>query len=45
MKKLFLSVFEGVPQFEMKKIDLELGILDIVEKKLKYLNQKVRMYV
>ena len=41
-EETFLSVFEGVPQFEMKKPDLELGILDVVQKKLKYLDQKVR---
>jgi len=29
----FLSVFEGVPQFEMNKADLGLGILDIVAEK------------
>lgn len=29
----FLSVFEGVPQFEMKKADLGLGILDVVTQK------------
>jgi tyrosyl-tRNA synthetase len=29
----FLSVFEGVPQFEMSKVDLGLGILDIVAEK------------
>ena len=29
----FLSVFEGVPQFEMSKADLGLGILDIVAEK------------
>ena len=29
----FLSVFEGVPQFEMSKADLGLGILDIVAAK------------
>ena len=29
----FLSVFEGVPQFEMSKADLSLGILDIVAEK------------
>ncbi|MDP7567928.1 MAG: tyrosine--tRNA ligase, partial [Flavobacteriales bacterium] len=29
----FLSVFEGVPQFEMSKADLALGILDIVAEK------------
>ncbi len=29
----FLSIFEGVPQFEMSKADLGLGILDIVAEK------------
>lgn len=29
----FLSVFEGVPQFEMSKADLGLGILDILAEK------------
>ena len=29
----FLSVFDGVPQFEMSKADLGLGILDIVAEK------------
>jgi tyrosyl-tRNA synthetase len=29
----FLSVFEGVPQFEMSKVDLGLGILDILAEK------------
>ena len=29
----FLSVFEGVPQFEMNKADLGLGILDILAEK------------
>jgi len=29
----FLSVFEGVPQFEMNKADLALGILDILAEK------------
>ena len=29
----FLSVFEGVPQFEMHKADLALGILDILAEK------------
>lgn len=32
-KETFLSVFEGVPKFEMKKADLGLGILDIVSEK------------
>ena len=29
----FLSVFEGVPQYEMSKADLGLGILDILAEK------------
>ena len=29
----FLSVFEGVPQFEMKKEDLSSGILDVLAEK------------
>ena len=29
----FLSVFEGVPQFEMKKEDLNFGILDVLAEK------------
>ena len=32
-EETFLSVFEGVPQFEMNKDDLGLGILDIVAEK------------
>ncbi len=32
-EETFLSVFEGVPQFEMKKADLGLGILDVVTQK------------
>ncbi len=32
-EETFLSVFEGVPQFEMKKTDLGLGILDVVAEK------------
>ncbi len=32
-EETFLSVFEGVPQFEMSKADLGLGILDIVAEK------------
>jgi tyrosyl-tRNA synthetase len=32
-EETFLSVFEGVPQFEMSKADLNLGILDIVAEK------------
>jgi tyrosyl-tRNA synthetase len=32
-EETFLSVFEGVPQFEMKKADLGLGILDILAEK------------
>ncbi|MEC7863454.1 MAG: tyrosine--tRNA ligase [Bacteroidota bacterium] len=36
----FLSVFEGVPQFEIKKPDLRLGILDIVAKKTQIFSSK-----
>ena len=36
----FLSVFEGVPQFEMSKADLDLGILDIVAEKTKIFTSK-----
>jgi tyrosyl-tRNA synthetase len=32
-EETFLTVFEGVPQFEMSKADLALGILDIVAEK------------
>jgi tyrosyl-tRNA synthetase len=32
-EETFLSVFEGVPQFEMNKADLGLGILDILAEK------------
>ena len=32
-EETFLSVFEGVPQFEISKADLDLGILDIVAEK------------
>ena len=32
-EETFLSVFEGVPQFDMKKVDLGLGILDVVTQK------------
>ena len=39
-EETFLSVFEGVPQFEMKKIDLELGILDIVVEKTQIFSSK-----
>ena len=39
-EETFLSVFEGVPQFEMKKIDLELGILDIVVEKTQIFDSK-----
>ena len=39
-EEIFLSVFEGVPQFEMKKIDLELGILDIVVQKTQIFSSK-----
>ena len=36
----FLSVFEGVPQFEMNKADLGLGILDILAEKTKIFASK-----
>jgi len=36
----FLSVFEGVPQFEMSKVDLGLGILDIVAEKTQIFSSK-----
>ncbi len=36
----FLSVFEGVPQFEMNKADLGLGILDILAEKTKVFASK-----
>ncbi|MAR39840.1 MAG: tyrosine--tRNA ligase [Flavobacteriales bacterium] len=39
-EETFLSVFEGVPQFEMKKQDLELGILDVVAEKTKIFGSK-----
>ena len=39
-KETFLSVFEGVPQFEMSKADLNLGILDIVADKTKIFASK-----
>ena len=36
----FLSVFEGVPQFEMNKADLGLGILDILAEKTQIFSSK-----
>ena len=39
-EETFLSVFEGVPQFDMKKPDLELGILDVVAEKTKIFESK-----
>ncbi len=39
-EETFLSVFEGVPQFEMSKADLNLGILDIVADKTKIFASK-----
>jgi tyrosyl-tRNA synthetase len=36
----FLSVFEGVPQFEMRKKDLNSGILDILVKKTQVFTSK-----
>ncbi|MDC0204332.1 tyrosine--tRNA ligase [Flavobacteriales bacterium] len=32
-EETFLSIFEGVPQFEMKKEDLNAGILDVLSEK------------
>ena len=39
-EETFLSVFEGVPQFEIKKPDLELGILDVFAEKTKIFGSK-----
>ena len=39
-EETFLSVFEGVPQFEMNKADLRLGILDILAEKTKIFASK-----
>ena len=39
-EETFLSVFEGVPQFEMNKADLGLGILDILAEKTKIFASK-----
>ena len=36
----FLAVFEGVPQFEMKKADLSSGILEIVAEKMQVFASK-----
>jgi tyrosyl-tRNA synthetase len=36
----FLSVFEGVPQFEMKKEDLSSGILDVLAEKTQVFTSK-----
>ncbi len=36
----FLSVFEGVPQFEMNKADLGVGILDILAEKTRVFESK-----
>jgi len=36
----FLSVFEGVPQFEISKVDLSSGILDILAEKTKVFASK-----
>ena len=36
----FLSVFEGVPQFNMTKADLSLGILDVVAEKTQIFTSK-----
>ena len=39
-EETFLSVFEGVPQFEISKADLDLGILDIVAEKTQIFSSK-----
>jgi len=39
-EETFLSVFEGVPQFEMNKADLGLGILDLLAEKTKIFASK-----
>ena len=39
-EETFLSVFEGVPQFEMNKADLGLGILDILAEKTRIFASK-----
>ena len=36
----FLSIFEGVPQFEMNKLDLGSGILDILSEKTRIFESK-----
>ena len=36
----FLSVFEGVPQFEMSKADLGLGVLDVLAEKTQFFTSK-----
>ena len=39
-EETFLSVFEGVPQFEISKADLDLNILDIVAEKTQIFSSK-----
>jgi len=39
-EETFLSVFEGVPQFEISKADLDLNILDIVAEKTQIFGSK-----
>jgi tyrosyl-tRNA synthetase len=39
-EEIFLSVFEGVPQFEISKSDLALNILDIVAEKTQIFSSK-----
>ena len=39
-EETFLSVFEGVPQFELSKADLDLNILDIVAEKTQIFSSK-----
>lgn len=39
-EETFLSVFEGVPQFEISKADLDLGVLDIVAEKTQIFSSK-----
>ena len=36
----FLSVFEGIPQFEMSKSDLSTGILDVLAEKTQIFESK-----
>merc|ERR1712166_1305418 len=39
-EETFLSVFEGVPQFDISKADLDLSILDIVAEKTQIFSSK-----